>query len=114
MDGSVVTIEAKGSNRWRRLKDMLEGRKIQKAGQTVYAMQGTRDYLVEIAQLMTDPRNPLDIQRAGNEVLAGLQRNEVEYYITSAKFSGKRMRRGVQRGLVWGVSKVVRVWRAVL
>jgi len=108
------TAQAKGANRWRNVMSQLGGRKVQIGQETFYAMQGRREYLQEIARLMSASSNPLDVQRAGTEVLGALQRNEIEYYITSAKFAGKRMRRTVQRGLVWGVSKFVRVWRAVL
>jgi hypothetical protein len=115
VDGSlqrVVIIEAKGGKRlFNPLAARSVGRRVTIAGEAKFAAQGSRAYVQEIARLMSESSDPT-VVKASIDIADGLANNKLEYYWVTARWAGHRARGGA--GLVKGVARLARVYRAVL
>jgi hypothetical protein len=114
----VVILEAKGGKRYvNPLSRWGVGRKVlTEAGEELYALQGTRLYIADVARVMSQSSDPA-VNAAGiairDKVDAELW-SKIEYDVATSKLAGQSGRRGIGRGLAWGVARTVTVFRAVL
>ena len=112
----IVIIEAKGGKRYvNPISKWGVGRKIVVGGAERYALQGTREYIVDVANVMTNSADA-EVRAVGATVLKKANAEawgEIEYYVVTSKWAG-RTGRGIGRGLAQGVADVARVFKAVL
>ena len=110
-----MIVEAKGGKRLRNPASRWSkaGRKvIDDTGQTVLALQGTRRYFDETLQLMRTSSDA-SVAAAGELINSKLAEGKVEYYVSVARWAGKRGQE-VRKGVVYGVSRIVRVFKVAL
>jgi hypothetical protein len=115
VDGSlqrVVIIEAKGGKRlFNPLAARSVGRRVTIAGEAKFAAQGTKEYIEAVARLMQKSSDSV-VAAAGEDIAEALLTKKVEYYWVTARWAGHRARGGA--GLVTGIARLARVYRAVL
>ena len=102
----IVIVEAKGGKSYvNPASKWAAGRKVViNNSEEVFAAQGTRQYVNEIARLMSQSEDILDKLQAG----------QVDYYVTVARWAGKRGFGVGARGIVQKAGRLVRVFKAAL
>jgi hypothetical protein len=101
-------LEAKGGKSY--VNPLAKGAAGRQIGNGIYAVQGTREYVQAVAELMRTDSDPA-VAAVGdaivNKIVAG-EWGQIEYYLVTSKWAGAR---GIGRGLAVGVSKIARVFR---